>query len=59
MESQVIVEEEALGVVNRDGYVIPKVRTIDDPDDVVVAYQRHYETPKDLLPKIKKLLTKN
>jgi hypothetical protein len=43
-----IIDEEPQGHVNRDGYAIPKVRTIDDPDDVVIAYQRKYQTPKEL-----------
>ena len=42
VDEEVIVEEEPQAHVNRDGYAIPKVRTIDDPDDVVVAYQRKY-----------------
>ena len=37
-----------IGQVNRDGYRIPKVKTIDDPNDVVVSYRRNFELPKEL-----------
>ena len=48
VDEEVIVDEEPQAHVNRAGYAIPKVKTIDDPDDVVIAYQRKYKAPKEL-----------
>ena len=46
-ELQVMVENDH-NAYNRDGYKIPKVKTIDDPTDVVVAFQKNFKLPKEL-----------
>ena len=47
-EEENVIVEEPTGHTNAAGYSIPKVRTIDDPNDVVVSYQRNYKTPREL-----------
>ena len=47
-DGELVIDEEPHAHVNRAGYAIPKVKTIDDPEDVVVAYQRKYQAPKEL-----------